>query len=200
MINLVFTFPHTTITITMEHTAQPREDAGSRTMTVTPSDSREASTSPAPAAAVGVLRLRGGPARRQRVVWSAETIDNEGMGKKKSKSELSVNGTDVVCCIYHKPRRFDESSSESDSCSSDDEGHEHCNEKIKREVPAQTEESEQSSESDGGGGDGRARYVMTVLCADCRPVRRPRKKPHNHAHEHDTPKANKYDSKGKSKA
>lgn len=34
----------------------------------------------------GVLRLRGGGNTR-RVVWSEETVDNEGMGKKKSKSE-----------------------------------------------------------------------------------------------------------------
>lgn len=36
---------------------------------------------------IGVLRLRGGPVRRQRVVWAEEVIDNEGMGRKSSKSE-----------------------------------------------------------------------------------------------------------------
>ena len=35
----------------------------------------------------GVLRLRGGGGNTRRVVWSSETVDNEGMGKKKSKSE-----------------------------------------------------------------------------------------------------------------
>jgi protein phosphatase 1 regulatory subunit 11 len=34
----------------------------------------------------GVLRLRGGGNTRK-VVWSEETVDNEGMGKKKSKSK-----------------------------------------------------------------------------------------------------------------
>lgn len=34
----------------------------------------------------GVLRLRGGGGNTRRVVWSSETVDNEGMGKKKSKS------------------------------------------------------------------------------------------------------------------
>lgn len=35
--------------------------------------------------------------------WSSETHDNEHDGKKSSKS----------CCIFHKPRAWDESSSES---------------------------------------------------------------------------------------
>lgn len=38
------------------------------------------------------------------VVWTEDTVDNEFLGKKSSKK----------CCIYHKPRAFDESSSESD--------------------------------------------------------------------------------------
>jgi hypothetical protein len=38
----------------------------------------------------GVLRLRGGPRRRDgpRVTWGEEVVDNEGCGKKKSKSIL----------------------------------------------------------------------------------------------------------------
>ncbi|VDM03171.1 unnamed protein product [Schistocephalus solidus] len=43
--------------------------------------------------------------------WSPETIDNEFMGKKKSK----------CCCIYEKPRNFDDPSSSSSS-SDDSEG------------------------------------------------------------------------------
>ncbi|KAI5302371.1 tRNA methyltransferase, has a role in tRNA modification [Ascosphaera pollenicola] len=45
---------------------------------------------------------------RASVQWADDVVDNEGMGKKKSK----------VCCIYEKPRAVDESSSESDSSSS----------------------------------------------------------------------------------
>ncbi|KAJ3126375.1 hypothetical protein HK098_007573 [Nowakowskiella sp. JEL0407] len=45
-----------------------------------------------------------------RVQWAEDVVDNEGMGKKSSK----------VCCIYHKPYKFDEDSS--DSSDSDDEG------------------------------------------------------------------------------
>lgn len=62
-------------------------------MTITPtpaaelSESSEAGPSSRPPGASGVLKLRGGPLRKQRVVWSDEVVDNEGMGKKKSKSE-----------------------------------------------------------------------------------------------------------------
>lgn len=46
----------------------------------------------------------------KKVGWSEDTVDNEHMGKKKSK----------CCCIYKKPSVFGESSSESeDEC-------EHC--------------------------------------------------------------------------
>jgi hypothetical protein len=41
-----------------------------------------------PSGPVGVLRLRGAPKQRsrRRVVWGEDVIDNEGCGKKKSKS------------------------------------------------------------------------------------------------------------------
>ncbi|KAH9001664.1 phosphatase inhibitor-domain-containing protein [Lactarius akahatsu] len=57
---------------------------------------------PAPA---GTLHLRGGPHNRPHVVWGEDVVDNEGLGRKKSK----------ICCIYHRPRRFDESSDEDSS-------------------------------------------------------------------------------------
>ncbi|KAH8924885.1 hypothetical protein BT69DRAFT_1217158 [Atractiella rhizophila] len=58
-----------------------------------------------------IIRLRGGPVSNRRITWGEEVVDNEGMGKKKSK----------ICCIYHKPRAFDESSSgESSSDESSD--------------------------------------------------------------------------------
>ncbi|KAI9785771.1 MAG: hypothetical protein M1839_008788 [Geoglossum umbratile] len=56
----------------------------------------------------GTLRLRGASTDERRVMWAEDVVDNEGMGKKKSK----------VCCIYHKPRAVGESSEE-DSSSSD---------------------------------------------------------------------------------
>ena len=84
-----------------------------------------------------------------RVAWDEDVIDNEGIGKKsKSNSSYShlsklflSNSHSIafhllpVCCVYHKPRRFDESSSDesssdsdSDSCSHhhhDHSGHNH---------------------------------------------------------------------------
>ena len=33
----------------------------------------------------GTLRLRGGPLQRRRVTWGEDVIDNEELGRKKSK-------------------------------------------------------------------------------------------------------------------
>lgn len=62
-------------------------DAGSRTITVSPPQETQAGPSTLPHA-IGTLRLRGGPLRRPKVTWTDETVDNEGLGKKKSKSEV----------------------------------------------------------------------------------------------------------------
>ena len=40
---------------------------------------------PAP---TGTLHLHGGPRNRPRVVWNEDVVDNEGLGRKKSKSAL----------------------------------------------------------------------------------------------------------------
>lgn len=48
-----------------------------------------------------MLRLRR---TDKKVGWSEDTVDNEGMDKKKSK----------CCCVYRKPMQFGESSSETD--------------------------------------------------------------------------------------
>jgi len=57
----------------------------------------------------GTLRLRAEPAEERHIQWAEDVIDNEGMGKKSSK----------VCCVYHKPRPYDQSSDESSSDSSE---------------------------------------------------------------------------------
>ncbi|RDL39098.1 uncharacterized protein BP5553_03438 [Venustampulla echinocandica] len=49
--------------------------------------------------------------RRTRIQWAEDVVDNEGLGRKKSK----------VCCIYHPQRGIDESSDESSSDSSSDD-------------------------------------------------------------------------------
>ncbi|TEB33546.1 hypothetical protein FA13DRAFT_1627042 [Coprinellus micaceus] len=68
---------------------------------------------------VGTVRIRGQRRNGPRVAWDESVVDNEGAGKKKSK----------ICCIFHKARNFDESSSESDSDSDSDSdschGHNH---------------------------------------------------------------------------
>lgn len=110
----------------------------SRTQTITADEAQPdpgSSSTPQPdqGAPVGSLRLRGRAMPGQRVQWAQETIDNEGLGRKKSKSARPrpdsranrCQGADerlhgharTVCCIYHKPKAFDESSDESDSSS-----------------------------------------------------------------------------------
>uniref|UniRef100_A0A6V2LVF3 Protein phosphatase 1 regulatory subunit 11 n=1 Tax=Emiliania huxleyi TaxID=2903 RepID=A0A6V2LVF3_EMIHU len=46
------------------------------------------------------LKLR--TARRRRVRFAEDVVDNEDLGRKKSK----------CCCQYHRPKAFDESSDE----------------------------------------------------------------------------------------
>jgi len=53
----------------------------------------------------------GARTRRPRIQWAEDVVDNEGLGRKKSK----------VCCIYHAPKAIDESSDESSSDSSSDD-------------------------------------------------------------------------------
>jgi len=47
----------------------------------------------------------------RRVQWAADVIDNEHLNKKSSK----------ICCVYHKPRAFGESSTESGSSDMSDD-------------------------------------------------------------------------------
>lgn len=91
----------------------PRQQTGTSTRTATPESQPTQTITAAPSATL-VLRLRGShdPAVRRRIQWAEDVIDNEGLGRKKSK----------VCCIYHKTRDFGESSSEDDSDSDSDSG------------------------------------------------------------------------------
>ncbi|KAK7453493.1 Type 1 phosphatases regulator ypi1 [Stygiomarasmius scandens] len=98
---------------------------GSRTITITgtPADEQHGDDAPegqngeSSSGVVGTLKLHGGKKNRQRVVWSDDVVDNEDCGRKSSK----------ICCIYHKPKPFDESSDEEDSDSDSDSdcGHGH---------------------------------------------------------------------------
>ena len=72
------------------HDAQPREEGGGE------SDAGRGETSDAAGSigsgadrerdVVGVLRLRGARRRGPRVAWTEDVVDNEGLGRKKSKS------------------------------------------------------------------------------------------------------------------
>ncbi|KAL1491653.1 hypothetical protein ABEB36_012217 [Hypothenemus hampei] len=73
------------------------------------------------------------PRPDRKVQWSTETVDNENLGKKKSK----------CCCIYNKPRKFGESSS---SDSSDDEC-EHCQGHVEKRKKDTENDENNSSET-----------------------------------------------------
>lgn len=114
---------------------------GSRTLTITNNPTREENDDeqgddPEGGQIIGTLRLRTTRLTGPRVAWDEDVIDNEGFGKKKSKSnayfhlsKFSIESSSncfhlrsfiSVCCIYHKPRRYDESSSSDDSSSDSD--------------------------------------------------------------------------------
>ncbi|KAL1920491.1 uncharacterized protein VTP21DRAFT_868 [Calcarisporiella thermophila] len=103
---------------------QRPETYGSRTMTLHPEELEENGQgseegTPQPPEEVGTLRLSGAPANSGRKVkWSEDVVDNEHLGKKKSK----------ICCIYRRPHAFDESSEDESSGSDSDhdcDGHGH---------------------------------------------------------------------------
>ena len=60
------------------------------------------------------------------VRWTEDTIDNENMNKRKSKSKLilTCNKSCIVCCIFEKQKTHPDDTSSSSCCSSDsDHGH-----------------------------------------------------------------------------
>lgn len=83
-----------------------------------------------------VLRLHK-PKTDKKVKWEEGTVDNEFLGKKKSKCEHSLHlcllhtctpstVSPPGCCIYAKPHKFGESDTESDS--DDGDGDDCCHE------------------------------------------------------------------------
>lgn len=82
-------------------TSMPTQAPGSSTTMVEPDTPHLAAEEQVSS---GVVRLRLHKPRRKKVSWTNDTIDNENMGKKKSK----------CCCVYVKPHEYNESSSETD--------------------------------------------------------------------------------------
>eukprot|EP00892_Ulva_mutabilis_P000605 jgi/Ulvmu1/10545/UM064_0083.1 len=59
-----------------------------------------------PEESVGVMHLALAPKRRKKTIkWSDDTVDNEDLGKKKSKK----------CCVFHARRQFGDWSDDNDS-------------------------------------------------------------------------------------
>jgi len=79
-------------------------------------------------------------------MWRDDVIDNEGAGKKSSK----------ICCIYHKPKKFDESSSEESSDSDSDSSSSHGHPSRRRRhhhhhAPSGSGDGQAMRNTDGGG-------------------------------------------------
>jgi hypothetical protein len=67
-------------------TSEARPTDTSRTITITESQAGPSQLEG------GALRLRGGPRRtRRRVAWDEDVVDNEGCGRKKSKSTFLLD-------------------------------------------------------------------------------------------------------------
>ncbi|ORX89943.1 hypothetical protein K493DRAFT_318311 [Basidiobolus meristosporus CBS 931.73] len=90
-----------------------QEPTGSQTITVDPTSSQSVTpiTSDNEERFAGTIRLEGATISNRRVRWDDNVVDNEGLGKKKSK----------ICCIYSKPRAFGESDSDESDTESDSE-------------------------------------------------------------------------------
>lgn len=135
---------------------------GTRTHTVTEANHTHDPPSAGAPTAQPILTL---DLERRHVRWSADTHDNEHENKRSSKS----------CCIYHRPRRFDESGTESSVDPSDDD-------------------DDDSSSSDGGP----AREDCIGADSPARRAPRRRKHTHHRSHEHSSVDGNGVESDGSS--
>jgi hypothetical protein len=78
---------------------------GSRTLTITENfsefDNENPNHSDNPSSPVGRIQLTGGSdnSESRRIRWDENVIDNEGMGKKKSKSRLINNILRIISNI-----------------------------------------------------------------------------------------------------
>jgi len=77
---------------------RPAPEAGKGSQTVTKEERDGASEAPPTLR----LKLKKDDKDRKKVKWTSETVDNEHLGKKKSK----------CCCVFVKKRPFGESDSD----------------------------------------------------------------------------------------
>lgn len=106
--------------------------SGSRTITITSAQANEDNTPNNSNNQQITIKLRRKD--KKKVNWKSDTVDNEHLNKKSSK----------CCCIYEKPRRFGESSSESEEDDCD-----HCRGHVdkKKNSHSSSLASKQTSES-----------------------------------------------------
>lgn len=100
-------------TMATAHRAAPPASDGSRTVTVTPTptpDDHAPEAGPS-TGTVGTLRLRARAMPGTRVQWSEETVDNEGLNRKKSKSAPNMTslGTALLRALIHVTLCFPQS-------------------------------------------------------------------------------------------
>lgn len=111
------------------------------------------------------------PTRRRRVVWSDETVDNEGLGRKSSK----------ICCIYHKPKAFDESSgSESSSSDNDDDDSESSESESDAASTGRSRKTTAAQSDSDDSSNGRAAYGPNLSTS----LRRKHAQDEHHHHHH----------------
>uniref|UniRef100_A0A1I8AJG6 E3 ubiquitin-protein ligase PPP1R11 n=1 Tax=Steinernema glaseri TaxID=37863 RepID=A0A1I8AJG6_9BILA len=105
--------------------------SGTQTVTTTEDPPQE---SEQPTQPQYVLRLRN-VEERPRVTWTADTVDNEHMGRLKSN----------CCCIYVKPRKWDDPS----TWEQDENETEHCR---GHTLPPPRKPEDKEGKDDGSGG------------------------------------------------
>jgi Protein phosphatase inhibitor len=89
LLQLLGTYPAYSIMslVTQSGPSSSMSREGSRTaLIVQNAEQRDASALTVGRPPAGTLRLRGGPRARPHVVWDEDVVDNEGLGRKKSKS------------------------------------------------------------------------------------------------------------------
>jgi len=78
--------------------SSPISTTAPRTQITTSTPSEDEHTPP-PRIPDGTLRLRGGPIQDRRVTWGEDVIDNEELGRKKSKGATFISQMHKICFV-----------------------------------------------------------------------------------------------------
>lgn len=129
-------------------------NSGANSNTSVPSTSRTETTDKVdgeqnePSVRLKLTKTKTKEKEDRKVVWSEETVDNEDMGKKKSK----------CCCIYKKPTVFGESSSESEDECENCFGH--------PEMKHRKRKNDDQDKGDPSGSHDHSKSFFSCLCVD----------------------------------